>query len=52
VEAKVDCKCYLLSGLKHGYLNSELLILSSKGVADNSGNILKELIKATKTRHN
>jgi acetyl esterase/lipase len=48
VEADVESKLFLMNGLRHGYLNMETMLPSSKGICRQSGLILKELIEKTK----
>ncbi len=41
IESNVECKCTLISPLRHGYLNLESIIPSSRGVVANSVRLLK-----------
>ena len=45
-EAKIECRCTIVSNLKHGFLSTEYVLLSTKGVVEYSSLLLKRLIDA------
>lgn len=48
-ESQVDCKCYVFSHLRHGYMSTEALVKESKVAVNHSLNSLKEMIAQSKS---